>query len=186
MKKLEANQLFPQFLLNDKNGYAMANAIIVGLELFRYKLQEAVGIVLDVETMPEWRLDELAWEYGCIYDYTAEVEAKREWIRNAIGMHSVIGTPDGIRQYLSGYFEDARIIENWDFGGEPFTFRVETMGAYNGKLEAWSLQAADRAKNLRSNLDRLTMRMPLRNAGSINHAMKAQVTELVTAKIGIK
>ncbi len=186
MREFNMNQLFPQFLLNDKNGYAMAKAIIRGLEMFRDKLQGAADIVLNVETMPEWRLDELAWEYGCLYDYTADTEAKREWIRMAVSMYSIIGTPAGIHQYLRGYFETVKILENWDYSGDPYTFRVETVGDYSSELEAWSLQAAEQAKNVRSVLDRLTMYMPLRNTGTFNHAMKAHVTEIVTAQIGIE
>lgn len=184
MKELNVNQLFPQFLLNDKNGYAMAHAIVVGLELFRYKLQEATATVLDVELMPEWRLDELAWEYGCLYDYTADVEAKREWIRRAMEMYSIVGTPGGIHQYLKGYFEEVKVLERGAFDGEPYTFRVETRGDYSRSLEMWSLEATNRAKNIRSVLDRLTMYMLYRDERNINHALKAHVTEIVTAQIG--
>ena len=58
--------LFPEFLLADKNGFAMARAIEKALQIMCDTIQTGVDNVQDVEKMPEGRLDEMAWELGCL------------------------------------------------------------------------------------------------------------------------
>lgn len=81
MMEIVMERLFPKYLLNDKNGYALAKAIIKGMEIFIQTVQSGIDTVLDVDKMPEWRLDELAREYNCLYDYNEDIETKRRWIR---------------------------------------------------------------------------------------------------------
>ena len=95
-------QLWPKFLLRDRDGYAMAKALEAGLNYFLEKCQEGIDLILNVETMPEWRLDEMAWEYNIPYDYSASVTQKREWVRMAIPMYRILGTKEAIKQYLKG------------------------------------------------------------------------------------
>ena len=56
--------LLPAFLLADRNGYAMAKAVEAALKIMCSTVQTGLDIVKDVEQMPEWRLDEMAWEMG--------------------------------------------------------------------------------------------------------------------------
>lgn len=172
-------RLVPRFLLGDKNGYAMAKAIETGMKIFAERLREAQDTILNIDKMPEWRLDELAWEYGTLYDYSAEIDVKREWIRNAISMAAILGTPGGIYQYLRGYFDNVKIIE----GIEPYTFRLETVGDYSPELEAWALRAAEQAKNVRSVMDGLYMYQSISGQEEIGSGINAHITEMVSARI---
>ena len=70
--------VFPRFILNDTNGYAMAKAIEAALKYFLAKCQEGLDTLQDVDKMPEWRLDECAWESNCLYDYNADVDASAD------------------------------------------------------------------------------------------------------------
>lgn len=54
--------LFPRFLLEDRNGRAMAEAIRAALTLLCGTARQGLSTVTDVKSMPEWRLDEMAWE----------------------------------------------------------------------------------------------------------------------------
>ena len=63
-------RLFPSFLLDDRNGYAMAKAIERMLNILLETIQTGLSCVKNIDSMPEWRLDELAWEQGCLYDYS--------------------------------------------------------------------------------------------------------------------
>lgn len=147
--------LFPRFLLNDKNGHALAKAIEAGLKYFLKRCQQGLDCVLDVEKMPEWRLDEMAWELNCLYDYTANVEAKRQWIRDAIPLFASYGTPSAIYNFLSGYFDGIEVEENWLYDGDPFHFRVTLSGVWTDDREAWARRAISTAKNVRSIMDTL-------------------------------
>lgn len=146
-------QLVPQFLRNDKNGYAMAKAIEAGLKTFLSAAKDGLNRLTDIDNAEEWRLDELAWEYGCLYDYHADIEAKRIWIREATSLFSAYGTPQALYNFLNGLFDHVEIEEFWQYGGEPFHFRVAVSGAWTGENEAWIRQAIAAAQNARSVFD---------------------------------
>lgn len=148
-------QIFPRFIVNDETGYAMCKALEAGYNYFLDKIEKGVNLILNPDEMPEWRLDEIAWEYNIPYDYRADVEQKREWVRNAIPMYRILGTKEGIRQYLTGYFGEIEIQENWEYGGDPFHFRVTVGGEWTPETEAWTVEAVNRVKNVRSVLDDL-------------------------------
>ena len=92
ISKFDLIRTVPKFILRDRNGFAMARAIEAALKYFLEKSQEGLDTLQNVDKMPEWRLDEMAWEMNCLYDETAQEEVKREWIRNAIPLYSIWGT----------------------------------------------------------------------------------------------
>lgn len=142
--------IFPGFILNDREGYAMAKALEAGIKYFLEKAQDALDTLQDIDKMPEWRLDELAWEYNCLYDYNADVDAKRGWIRNAMNYYRKHGTPEGIRQYLAAYFGESEIIEWFEGNLDPCKFDVAVTGQRSDENEAWIKAAVEKAKNVRS------------------------------------
>ena len=152
---MELSTLFPRFLLADKNGYALACAMKRAAEIMQETVDAGVARVQDVNAMPEWRLDEMAWELGCLYDYSASVDIKREWIRQSTPYAAMTGTPQAIYNYLSGFFERVELEENWLYGGEPFHFRVTVSGEWNGRNERWARMAISQSQNVRSVLDDL-------------------------------
>lgn len=158
MMDLDIKGLVPRFILKDRNGFAMAKAIEAGLNNYLAICQQALGVWGDVDAMPEWRLDELAWEYNIPYDHTAAVEKRREWVRNAYELSRLWGTAEGIRRYLDGYFDNADIEEYWKYGGDPYHFRLALSGEWSDENHAWTMNAANMVKNLRSVLDALEYR----------------------------
>lgn len=75
----ELSDFFPRFLLNDKNGYALACALLRGMTLMQETVDAGVACVQDVNAMPEWRLDEMAWELA------ACMITARAWTSNGNG-----------------------------------------------------------------------------------------------------
>lgn len=153
MIDFDIRQLVPSFLLQDKNGYAMAKAIEAGLRYFLKRCQVGLDTIQNVDEMPEWRLDELAEELNCLYDFNADITAKRRWISSATPLFYAYGTPQSIYNYLEGYFDEVELEENWQYAGEPYHFRVTVSGEWNAKNEAWLRRAIAEAKNVRSVLD---------------------------------
>ena len=157
MIEYRLNEIFPRFLLADRNGLAMAKAISAALDYFLERCEAGLTILQDVERMPEWRLDELAWELNCLYDYGADIEVKRGWIRDAYKNYRLHGTAEGVRQYLRTYFDECAIFEWFEFeGGEPGQFNIEVSGDNTTENENWIRQAVERAKNIRSTLNTIT------------------------------
>lgn len=153
MIEFDIHQLIPEFLMNDRNGYAIAKALEAGIKSMFRIIENGLSVVKDVEAMPEWRLDEVAWEYNIPYDYNADISVKREWIRNASVMSRLYGTPEGIIQYMSGYFNNAILEEAKDYDGDPFHFRMIFPGSWTPENVSWSHKAINTVKNARSILD---------------------------------
>ena len=137
MMDFDIRALVPRFILEDKDGLAMAKALEAGLKDFLEICQQGLDTWGNVDEMPEWRLDELAWEYNIPYDYNAGISVKREWIRNAYSLSRMYGTPEGIMRYMAGYFEEATLQENWEYSGQPYHFRMVFPGR-NWRTCCWT------------------------------------------------
>ena len=155
MFQFEAEKHVPKFLMADKNGRAVAMAIQAAVQYMNDRIAEGVAVIDDFDRMPEWRLDDLAWEYNCLYDYEADVKTKRQWVRNAVPLYRMFGTVQSIYQYVGGYFANMDVEENWQYGGEPYHFRVTVEGEWTPENERWARKAINEAKNVRSILDSL-------------------------------
>lgn len=171
-----AERLFPQFILNDRNGRAMAAAILAGLDGMVRSMEDAITLLTDVSQMPEWRLDEMAWEYNCLYDYAADIEQKRAWIREAVPIYRYYGTPYAIRRYLNGAFENVYVRENWQYGGEPYHFRVVVDTEYSDEKLSWIHHAVETVKNVRSALDAVEFTAVRRQQLHVGHAVHGKAS----------
>ena len=151
-------RLVPKYLLRDKNGYALAKAIERAFQIAAEAAQRGIDIIQDPQKMPEWRLDELAGELGCLYDYNGTLEQKRYWVTNATYLYTVYGTPKAIYNFLEGYFQTVQVEEAWEYSGSPFHFRVTVSGgSYDADKIAWAQKAIANVKNVRSILDTVTI-----------------------------
>jgi len=181
--KLRLEQLFPAFLLNDKNGYAIACAILRGLETACEAVDAGVVCVKNVESMPEWRLDEKAWEMNLLwYDYHANVATKRAQIAGAQEYYTRLGTKTAVERAISDVYGSGRVEEWPAFGGEPYTFRVYTTDpeVALSKRERF-LTLLEVVKNVRSSLESIVYTGAEGTAGA---AIGTQVTGSYQAAAG--
>lgn len=151
-------RLVPRFLYNDKTGHALCKAIERAIEMAAEAVDKGIAIIQDPQEMPEWRLDEMANELNCVYDYHADVESKRYWISDAVRLYREYGTPQAIISFLEGAFQTVEVEEAWQYGGDPFHFRVIVSGqTYDADKIAWAQKAISGVKNVRSVLDTVTI-----------------------------
>ena len=155
MMEIDAKGLVPRFLWEDRNGHALAKALEAGLRYFLGRLQEGMSTWHDPEEMPEWRLDEMAWEYNIPYDYKASIEQKRMWVANAYKMSRVYGTPGSVAAFAEGYLGDAVLQEAWEYGGDPFHYKIDLYGNWREARQAWAVTAIEDVSNVRSVLDKI-------------------------------
>ena len=179
----DIKRLVPRFIYNDPNGYALSKAIEAAFEYVIEKVEEGLAILQNPDSMPEWRLDELAEDYNILYDYEADVETKRGWIKNARAFYLLYGTAEGIVRYLEAAFDSASVDEWWEYGGEPYHFRVNATGEWSEEAEAWAMKSVEAVKNLRSVLDTITF-----NTGDVTAPLTTlaavygmEITEELTA-----
>lgn len=163
----DIQHLVPAFLYRDKNGHALSKAIEAGMKYAARCVEEGIALTTDPSAMPEWRLDEMAWEYNILYDYNADIETKREWIANAVQFYSLYGTPAGVERYLQAMFDSANVEEWQDYGGDPYHFRVTVTGVYSEASDEWARRSVENVKNVRSVLDAIIF-----NAGSVTATLK--------------
>ena len=153
MFNFEIERWVPKFILADRNGYAVAKAIEAAMRATNEIVARGLACVYDYDTMPEWRLDELAWELNCLYDYTADVENKRKWVKNAMDYYIKYGTPVAIVKYLEGIFDSVDFEEWWKYDGDPYHFRVIVTGEWSDDADEWAKKAVATVQNVRSVLD---------------------------------
>lgn len=168
----------PAFILNDKNGRAVAKAIEAAMQYMNDRIFEGVRIIYDYDVMPEWRLDELAWEYNIPYDYTADVETKRKWVSEAYTLSRMIGTKESIIKYMEAFFDTATLEEYWEYGGDPFHFRMSFEGFYTQEKTDWITMVVNKAKSLRSILDKYTFNASMKH----NLQTRSAIYEIIKGK----
>lgn len=155
IKKLNLLDILPQNLCNDPTITAVAQSL--DAELQQVALEANLVLLLArLDDLPEKIVDELAWQYHVdFYDYELPIEQKRNLIRQSYLWHRKKGTPWAVKQVVSTILEGAEITENWEYGGQPYRFKVNLIkGSIPTTKELENLYKAVKAtKNTRSWLD---------------------------------
>lgn len=118
--------IVPAFIRNDHNGNAMMKAIDRCLKIFCDVCLDGIECVTDIDKMPEWRLNEYAWEMGAEwFDSTATIEEKREQAKAIHEVYRKIGTKKALLDAVSSLFGSGSIVDEWfDYGGEPYHYKI--------------------------------------------------------------
>lgn len=146
MLEYDITQLIPRFIQKDRNGYAMMKAIDAAMKILLDTAESALNTAVNVDEMPEWRLDELAWEYGVPWLPSADIAVKRYLIKNAFALSRGIGTANGMAAYLKAAFDDARAQPN----GMPWIFNVFISGDVTADTMKWLNFVVENIKPLSS------------------------------------
>lgn len=157
MFEFHANNWIPKFILADPNGKAMAKAIEAAMNYMNGKVADAVACFGDVDTMPKWRLNELAWEYNLqLYQH---VGAQRALVKNANRDSKIYGTKAAIVNAVGYRFHSGTTVLEWhEYDGEPYHFKVQIVATEDDQEEAEAIIA--QAKNARSYCDGVEMVEP--------------------------
>ncbi|MFY0545444.1 phage tail protein I [Brevibacillus sp. H7] len=152
-------ELLPPSLLADEKVKAAAQAIDSELK----KVTEAIAkltLLYSVDDLEDAWLDELAWSLHVdFYDVTLPIEQKRELVKNSDAWHRRKGTPSAVEELVSTIFGDGEVEEWYDYGGQPYHFRVVTnnFAATNEQAEEFT-KAVNSVKNARSWLETIILR----------------------------
>ncbi len=112
-------------------------------------------IYAGVDALNNALLDELAYSMHVDwYDPKASIDTKRTLIKKSIRVHRYRGTPYALEEVIKDYFQDAEIKEWFEYGGDPYTFRVAIRsGVVNSELLERFTMAVNAVKNVRSHMD---------------------------------
>lgn len=124
------------------------------------QLAEDVNLCLiysRVNQLDDAILDELAWQFHVDwYDSSAPLETKRRLIKDAIMIHRYRGTPYAVEQLIEAYFGDGYVQEWFEYGGDPYMFKVVTSNpSVTGDQAAQFIKVLNSVKNTRSHLEEI-------------------------------
>ena len=151
-------ELQTQNMKSDKTTIAMCAAITP--ELNAIDVSKCL-IEQNIDTMSGVMLDEIATEKNIFwYDSNADLDVKRNLIKNADKVFRYLGTPYAIEQVIMDYFGDGTIEEWYEYDGDPFYFRVLTSNiAVTGTKAEQFNAAVNKVKRLSTRLEEVIVNM---------------------------
>ena len=156
----------PPALKNDPDMMALAQTISAQLQTTAAEIRKNI-IYARIDELDEATLDVLAYDLHVDwYDYSYPIEVKRRTIRDSIQVHRRLGTKYAVEKALGAVYPGTKVEEWFEYGGDPYKFRV-VIGATEAGITA-DRQAAvlDRVrfyKNLRSHLEAISYQIEKRS-----------------------
>ncbi|MDT8901821.1 phage tail protein I [Anaeroselena agilis] len=151
--------LIPASISGDANVKAISAAVSPQLQEVSAAIAECV-LLARIDELDEQVLDLLAWQWHVdFYDLSLTLAKKRNLVRTAIKWHRKKGTKAAVQAMVSTVFSNGIVTEWFEYGGEPYYFRVETdeiiseAAAYDRLVKV-----IEAAKNKRSWLESVIVR----------------------------
>ena len=145
----------PKALRDDEQIYALATVAAEHL-VARQEEIDTIRIYAQIDTLPEELLDILAYDFKVDWwDHRYTLEQKRQTLKDSFLVHRRLGTKYAVETALSAIYPNSTIQEWFEYGGEPYTFRllVNTSGQKIWpELHARAIELVNYYKNLRSHL----------------------------------
>ena len=172
--------IVPENLLEDKHIRKITEVIDAALKDI-YPETAYPALISRIDELDSDTIDSLAWQWHVdFYDEDLSLEVRRELVKKSIDYHRHMGTNYAVDGVIKTCFQNAEIQENWEYGGNPYCFKVITIhaGIPNEDELGRIVQAINSVKNTRSSLDGLGFQriIPLtRYRGCAVSAMKSYI-----------
>lgn len=126
LESLDFKRLLPEFMRNDAAVQGFVKAVEDILSLPCSQIRNA-RIWDRIDCMTDSALDELAYELDIDW-YTKDLslESKRAVIKSSDKVYAKRGTKWAVEQVINDVFGGGYVTEWFDYGGQPFHFRVTT------------------------------------------------------------
>lgn len=160
LSNIDLARLLPVFMQDDKTAKIFVS--LLNKELRKVaKSVDMIRIYSNMDSLDEHILDELAWQFNVTeYRNTYNIETKRKLLKNCLASHHRRGTVSSIKEVVQNIFGNA-IVEEWfEYGGEPYYFRVRTANtsATDEMIEEVT-SVIKLTQNIRSHLESVTIEM---------------------------
>ena len=172
--------IVPENLLEDKHIRKITEVIDAALKDI-YPETAYPALISRIDELDSDTIDSLAWQWHVdFYDEDLSLEVRRELVKKSIDYHRQMGTNYAVDGVIKTCFQNAEIQENWEYGGNPYCFKVITIHAGIPDEDELGriVQAINSVKNTRSSLDGLGFQriIPLtRYRGCAVSAMKSYI-----------
>lgn len=147
----------PPALQHDPKMIALAKAVAEQLTITAAEIRKNI-IYARLDELDEQTLDVLAYDLHVDwYDYTYPIEAKRAIIKDSVKVHKRMGTKYAVETALGNIHPNSYIEEWWQYGGEPYYFRVILDTAYSRAPAGYYAvkRAIDKYKRLTAHMESL-------------------------------
>lgn len=159
IKEADLTTSLPPVLKENEDIQALSSLISKELKDITENIDKNI-IFADLDNVDEETLDILAYDLNVSwYDYNYEIEVKRSIIKDCIKIYRKLGTPYAVIRSISNVFPESDLKEWFEYGGRPYTFRIEINASDNGapvELQKIALERIRYYKNLRSHLEKIT------------------------------
>ena len=157
--------ILPPNLLADEQIYAAARALDDELQKITAATRNAL-LLPRLDELSEEVIDLLAWQWHVdFYEPSMSIETKRQLVRESIAWHRIKGTKAAVEKMTQTVFKGGVVTEWFEYGGEPYHFRIDLLTAPNITQDdtARLLAVVNASKNVRSVLDELRFRREAQN-----------------------
>ena len=116
-----------------------------------------INIYPNIDHLPSDLVDQLAIQLHVdFYDTTLSLAKRRALVKNSIRWHMKKGTKAAVQELVQTVFESGVVSEWFEYGGNPYCFKVMTVDTMPSEEEiARVIQAINSVKNVRSHLDEI-------------------------------
>ncbi len=145
--------LMPGFMQQDPSTQALCYALEPAFQALADDTLACL-IYARIDELPEPVVDEVAWGFNVDFYEGLTLDQKRAVVKKAMLLEARKGTPAAVEDLIKIVFGDAWIEEWYQYGGEPYHFRVMTSNqAVTGADAERFTVALESVKNLRSVLE---------------------------------
>lgn len=155
LKNVCLKDFLPPNLLEDNCVKNAAKAVDTELQKTSDEIKHCL-LLARLDELDNDVVDTLAWQFHVdFYGDSLPLKTKRNLVRKSIDWHRRKGTPYAVQQVVSAVLEGAYIQENWEYGGEPYHFRVTLIAEPIADSDTITqlVKAVNQTKNTRSWLD---------------------------------
>ena len=161
LQTVDLADLIPPSIANDPQVQAAVQALNGELQSCTLQIEQAM-LIARIDELDNNTLDQLAWHYNVLfYDDGSSVEQKRAAIKRAIYWRRIAGTKAAVEDGIATLNYKPTVIEWWQFGGLPYTFKVDVgvsgLAVTDGVYEQVE-RIVELTKNARSHLVGVTIK----------------------------
>lgn len=150
--------ILPYCLKQDEFVIALSEAFEIEMKKLSEE-RERISNLQDFNNLDEKLLDYLAYQkHVDFYLPGLPIETKRELLKNSTFTHKIKGTRQAVESLITTVFGEGTVEEWYEYGGEPYHFKVQTESESATNVQAAEfVQAINTVKNARSIFDNIVL-----------------------------
>lgn len=125
IRDIRLADILPPNIAKDPKVSAAAQALDGELQAVTAAVDQCL-LLARIDELPEPVIDQLAWQFHVdFYEPDLPLEQKRALVKRALDWHKRKGTPAVVEEAIGSIFGRAKIEEWYEYGSDPYKFRVQ-------------------------------------------------------------